>query len=173
MVVTLTGLLEIYNTYTKNHSVKVSEISKKIAQVIQLSEQVTNHIYYAGLVHDIGKAIIPKEIINKKTKLSKEEFELIKRHPIDTYKALEKAQGLNHIANIVLQHHERWDGGGYSNKLKGKDICLESRIIAISDAYDAMTSERPYRRALSKEEAIDEIKKMLANNLIKRLHLLQ
>ena len=159
MVVALTGLLEIYDTYTKNHSMNVSEISKRIAQVIQLSEKVTNQIYYAGLVHDIGKAIVPKEIINKKTKLSEAEFDLIKNHPLDAYKALKKSQGLNHIASIVLQHHERWDGYGYPNNLKGEDICLESRIIAIADAYDAMTSKRPYREALSKEEAINEIKK--------------
>jgi len=159
MIVTLTEFLEIYDQYTKNHSTNVAKIAKKIGKAINLSDQVTGQIYYAGLVHDIGKALISKEILNKKGKLSKEEFEIIKKHPGDAYKALKKSKELNNIANIVLQHHERWDGNGYPNGLKGEDIYLESRIMAIADSYDAMTSDRPYRKALSKQEAIDEIRK--------------
>lgn len=158
MIVALTGLLEVHDEYTKNHSANVAKISEKIGKAMNLSEKVINQIYYAGLVHDIGKALIQKEIINKKGKLSKEEFEIIKKHPVDGYNALKKSEELSNIANYVLQHHERWDGKGYPSGIKGENIYLESRIIAIADSYDAMISERPYRKALSKEEAIKEIR---------------
>lgn len=158
IVVILTELLEIHDKYTKNHSVSVAEISQKIAVAMELPEKVINEVYYAGLVHDIGKAIISNDIINKKGRLTEEEFEVIKKHPVYAYDTLEKAEGLKHIANIVLQHHERWDGSGYPNGVKGEDIYLESRILAVADAFDAMTSDRPYRKALSCEKAIEEVK---------------
>ncbi|MDM8533844.1 MEDS domain-containing protein [Clostridiaceae bacterium HSG29] len=158
IVFTLVELLEIHDKYTRKHSVTVAEFSKRIAKKMQLSEDIIDQIYYAGIVHDIGKTVISKEVINKKGKLTKDEFEIIKKHPIDGCKALKKVEGLSHIANIVLQHHERWDGTGYPCNLNGENIHLESRIIAIADAYDAMTSDRPYRKAFSKEEAIDEIR---------------
>jgi len=159
IIVTLTGLLEIHDKYTNNHSVNVAQIAKRIAKNMNLKEEKINQVYYAGLVHDIGKAIISKEIINKKGKLSEIEFEIIKKHPRDGYKALIKTKEIEYIANIVLQHHERWDGTGYPGCIKGENIFLESRIIAIADAYDAMTSDRPYRKALSKKEAIKELRK--------------
>jgi len=159
MIVTLTELLDIHDKYTKNHSVNVAKIAEKIGKEINLSDQTISQIYYAGLVHDIGKALIAKDIINKKGKLNKEEFEIIKKHPIDGYKTLKKTEALNKIANIVFQHHERWDGNGYPRALKGKEICLEARILAIADSYDAMMSDRPYRKALSKAEVINEIRK--------------
>jgi len=158
MIVSLSGLLEIHDEYTKNHSQKVADISKMIAQAMELPKENISQIYYAGLVHDIGKTLIPREIINKKGKLSKDEFEIIKKHPTHAYKALVKSKELNHIANIVLQHHERIDGKGYPLGLKADDILVESRILSIVDAYDAMTSHRPYRKKLTKEEAIQEIK---------------
>ncbi len=159
IIVTLTGLLEIHDKYTKNHSVNVAQISKRIAENMNLEEEDINQVYYAGLVHDIGKAIISNEIINKKGKLSEAEFEIIKKHPEDGYKALIKTKEIENIANIVFQHHERCDGAGYPRGIKGENIFLESKIIAIADAYDAMTSDRPYRKTLSKKDAINEIRK--------------
>jgi len=159
IIVTLTGLLEIHDKYTKNHSVNVAQISKRIAENMNLEEEDINQVYYAGLVHDIGKAIISNEIINKKGKLSEAEFEIIKKHPEDGYKALIKTKEIENIANIVFQHHERCDGTGYPSGIKGENIFLESKIIAIADAYDAMTSDRPYRKTLSKKDAINEIRK--------------
>jgi HD-GYP domain-containing protein (c-di-GMP phosphodiesterase class II) len=158
MIVSLTELLEIHDEYTKNHNENVANISKMIAKAMNFSDEETNQLYYAGLVHDIGKAVIPKEIINKNGKLNEEEYAIIKQHPLYGHKALVKSEVLNHISNIVLQHHERWDGKGYPNGIKGETIMYEARIIAIVDAYDAMTSDRPYRKALSKEESINEIK---------------
>src|SRR6056297_3856811 len=159
MIVSLSGLLEIHDEYTKNHSQKVADISKMIAQAMELPKENISQIYYAGLVHDIGKTLIPREIINKKGKLSKDEFEIIKKHPTHAYKALVKSKELNHITNIVLQHHERIDGKGYPLGLEGEDILIESRIISIADAYDAMRSDRPYRKALTKMEAFNELRK--------------
>jgi HD-GYP domain-containing protein (c-di-GMP phosphodiesterase class II) len=158
MILSLTELLEIHDEYTKNHNENVANISKMIAKAMNFSNEETNQLYYAGLVHDIGKAVIPKEIINKNGKLNEEEYAIIKQHPVYGHKALVKNEALNHISNIVLQHHERWDGKGYPNGIKGEAIMYEARIIAIVDAYDAMTSDRPYRKALSKEESINEIK---------------
>ena len=159
MVVSLTGLLEIHDKYTKNHSQNVANIAKSIAEKMNISKEKIVQIYYAGLVHDIGKALIPKEIINKNGKLTTAEYEIVKEHPGNAYKALINAEELNFIAKIVLGHHERWDGQGYPNSIAGDDICIESRILALADSYDAMTSERPYRKAFSKKEAIAEIHK--------------
>jgi putative nucleotidyltransferase with HDIG domain len=159
MIVTLTGFLEIHDVYTKNHSQNVADIAKKIAQKMGLPQQEVSQIYYAGLVHDIGKTLIPKEIINKTGKLSFDEFETVKQHPLIGYKALVNSKELSFIANIVLEHHERWDGKGYPSGIKGENIYLESRILCIADSYDAMTSDRPYRKAFSRQEAITEILK--------------
>lgn len=159
MIVSLTGLLEIHDQYTKNHSQNVAHLSKKIAEAMKLSKEKVNQIYYAGLVHDIGKTLIGNEIINKNGKLNQNEYEVIKKHPTYAYKALLKSKELNHIANIVLQHHERIDGKGYPLGLEGEDILVESRIISIADAYDAMRSDRPYRKALKDVEIFDELRK--------------
>lgn len=159
IIVTLTSFLEIHDVYTKNHSQNVADIAKKIAKEMGFSQQEIAQIYYAGLVHDIGKALIPKEIINKNSKLTHDEFEIVKQHPTIGYKALVNSKELNFIANIVLEHHERWDGTGYPSGIKGQDIYVESRILSIADSYDAMTSDRPYRKAFSKHDAILEIKK--------------
>ena len=159
MIVSLTGLLEIHDTYTRNHSQNVANIAKKIATAMNFAKTEIIQIYYAGLVHDIGKALIPKEIINKNGRLTTAEYEIVKKHPGNAYKALVNAEELNFIAKIVLEHHERWDGQGYPNSIAGDGICIESRILALADSYDAMTSERPYRKAFTKNEAIAEIHK--------------
>lgn len=159
IVLSLTRLLEIHDEYTKDHSQKVAIISKKIATEMGLSEAKILQVYYAGLVHDIGKIIIPKEIINKPGKLSDDEYDIVKKHPSYAYDVLSNSKELYSIANIVLQHHERWDGHGYPNGIKIDNIPMESRIIAVADSYDAMTSDRSYRRAFTKEEAIEEIKR--------------
>ena len=159
IVLSLTRLLEIHDEYTKDHSQKVAIISKKIATEMGLSEAKILQVYYAGLVHDIGKIIIPKEIINKPGKLSYDEYDIVKKHPSYAYDVLSNSKELYSIANIVLQHHERWDGHGYPNGIKIDNIPMESRIIAVADSYDAMTSDRSYRRAFTKEEAIEEIKR--------------
>jgi HD-GYP domain-containing protein (c-di-GMP phosphodiesterase class II) len=157
MVVTLTSFLEIHDVYTKYHSQNVAKLSRDIAQNMGLSDYSFSQIYYAGLVHDIGKAIIPKGIINKNGKLTFDEYETVKKHPLYAYEVLINSSELKEIATIVLQHHERWDGNGYPNGVSKNDISLEARIISIADTFDAMTSDRPYRKAFDKEIAIQEI----------------
>ena len=126
---------------------------------MELKKSDINNVYWAGMVHDIGKTLIPEHILNKDGKLSEEEYEEIKLHPVWGYQTLSNSSKLKNIADYVLYHHEKWDGNGYPEGLAGKDIPLISRILSIADAWDAMRSDRSYREALSKEEAINELKK--------------
>jgi putative nucleotidyltransferase with HDIG domain len=116
-----------------------------------------NEVKTAGLLHDIGKIIIPIEIITKEGKLTAEEYDLIKGHPEIGFRILNSTHDMRNIANIVLNHHERWDGLGYPRGIKTDEIPLQSRIIAIADAFDAMTSKRSYREVCTNREALDEI----------------
>jgi len=112
----------------------------------------------AALMHDVGKIFIPKEIINKRSKLTKEEFELIKKHPIKGYKMLKNSNSFPYHSCIgILHHHERFNGTGYPTGLSGEEISLLGRIITVSDVYDALTSDRPYRKALFPSEAVEYI----------------
>jgi len=141
------------------HSRRVSEISCLFGTALGFSDQNIDEIKTIGLLHDIGKIGINEDLLNKPGKLLDSEFEEIKRHPEIGYRILSMVNDMSDIANYILYHHERWDGNGYPRKLSGVDIPLQSRIISIVDAYDAMTSERSYKIGLSKEEAIMELKK--------------
>ena len=123
----------------------------------KIPPSISQKTYWAGLVHDIGKILIPKEILNKPSSLSPEEYAVIQEHPALGYTMLTKAERLEGIAPFVLHHHERWDGRGYPNCLQGNDIPLISRILSVADAWDAMTSSRSYRQALSEDIARREI----------------
>jgi len=138
-----------------NHGQSI--VASKIAEKMGLSEEEINNTYWAGMAHDIGKLLVSIDILNKKTSLTDKEYELIKKHPIWGYKALSKSDSLKHIAKYVLYHHERWDGRGYPEGIKGDNIPLISRILAVADAWDAMTSKRAYRAPFSREEALKEI----------------
>ncbi|MDK2886651.1 MAG: hypothetical protein PWP54_1214 [Thermosipho sp. (in: thermotogales)] len=159
IVLALVNALEAYDIYTRGHSERVALYATQIAEKMGLDKEIIRKIYWASLVHDIGKLNIPHEILNKPSKLTKEEYEIIKQHPIKGYQILKELEGLSNIAEIVKYHHERWDGKGYPEGLKGEEIPLEVKIIAVADSYDAMTTERPYRKALTKEEAIKELLK--------------
>jgi HD-GYP domain-containing protein (c-di-GMP phosphodiesterase class II)/ABC-type amino acid transport substrate-binding protein len=157
IIFSMVKMLEIHDEYAKGHSETVSDYSKQLAKYIGMSNEKVNEIYYAGLVHDIGKILISKDIINKAGKLTIEEYEEIKMHPIFGYKSLNKSKVTKDIAKYVLYHHERIDGDGYPEGLKGEEIPIESRIIAIADSFDAMTAERNYKKNISKEDALKEI----------------
>ena len=157
MILSLTSLLEIHDTYTKGHNEEVANLSKEIAQEMDLGPQVVKDTYWAGLLHDIGKIVIPQHILNKKGRLSDDEYEIIKKHPEWGFKALKNSKELFELAEYILNHHERWDGQGYPNGLKGEEIPVVSQILALADAWDAMTSQRSYRDPLSKETALREI----------------
>ncbi|TDX48419.1 HD domain-containing phosphohydrolase [Orenia marismortui] len=158
IIFSIVKMLEIHDEYTTGHSENVAKISKKIAQRMDLSDIAINQAYWAGLVHDIGKILIPKEILNKEEKLTDEEYKLIKEHPVWAYDTLKSCEKLRNIAEIVLYHHEAWDGGGYPEEIKKDQIPLISQIITVADTWDAMRSNRSYRKALDKEIAIQEIK---------------
>ena len=152
-------IIELKDKYTKGHSERVANISVKIAKRLGLSAEDVDMVHWVGIIHDIGKVGIPDEILNKAMKLTKEEYEIVKKHPTLGEQVINQMSYLKDLAPIVRHHHEKWDGTGYPDGLKGKEIPLLSRILAVADAFDAMTSDRSYRKALSIEEALNEIKK--------------
>lgn len=141
----------------KQHSYNVSRLSEKIGGALDLSPDTLQELRTGGLMHDIGKITIDESILAKPEPLTDAERLEVLRHAETGYRILCSVSGFANIAEHVLAHHERWDGQGYPKGLKGEEIPLEARIIAVAEAYDAMTTETPYRRALSKEEAIREI----------------
>ncbi len=145
------------NEREKDHSQRVGEIAVKIAGLMNLESDVINTIRVAGYLHDIGKIGIDESILNKQGKLNDIEWEEIKLHTIKGARILERSQEYFDIYNIVLSHHEKYDGSGYPNGLSGENIPLEARIIAIADSYDAMTKERTYKATLTHKEALYEI----------------
>lgn len=153
----LTGALEARDTYTKGHSDRVSNIAKKIALGLGFDDERTELTHIAAHLHDIGKIGIPDDILYKAGRLTNEEYEIIKRHSQIGHDILYKSDSLRGIAKIVLHHHEAFDGSGYPLGLVGEDIPLESRILAITDSIDAMTSERPYRKPLTILECKEEL----------------
>lgn len=145
------------NKREEKHSYRVSEYCNELGKAMNLPDGEIQELKTAGLLHDIGKVAINENILNKPGTLTEEEMEELKRHPEIGYRILSSVNDMAEMAEYVLAHHERWDGTGYPKRLKGNEIPLKSRIIAIADAYDAMTSDRSYRNALSKEEAIEEL----------------
>lgn len=142
-----------------SHSKRVSALCATIATEMQLGKDTVNQIKMAGLIHDIGKIGISETILNKPGPLDEAEWEEMKKHPEASWRILNSVKEFTELADFVLEHHEKWDGSGYPRGLQGEKISLQARIIALADAYDAMTSKRSYRKGLTKEEAITEIKK--------------
>ncbi len=158
IILSIIKLLEIHDSYTKGHSQNVGNLAKKIAVKLSLSDKDIKDAYWSGIVHDIGKILIPKDILNKNGKLTNEEYNIIKKHPKWGYETLVKSNSLKHIAKYVHYHHERWDGSGYPEGKKDNNIPLISQIICLADSWDAMCSTRPYRKPLSRDEALNEVK---------------
>jgi len=145
--------------YTAGHQRNVSDLAVAIGKTMGLDEETCDCLRVSGLLHDIGKISIPTEILTRPGKLTAIEFSLIKEHSKNGYNILKEIDLPWPVADIVLQHHERLDGSGYPEGLKGDVIRLESKIIAVADVVEAMASHRPYREALGLEAAIDEIVK--------------
>jgi response regulator RpfG family c-di-GMP phosphodiesterase len=156
---TIGKIVETKDPYTSGHQKNVSQIATFIAQEMKLPQDKIKGIRIASLVHDIGKISIPTEILNKPTKLSEIEFNLIKAHSQISYDILKSIEFSWPIAQIVLQHHERLNGSGYPQGLKGEDILLEARILGVVDVVEAMSSHRPYRPAWGIDKALEEISK--------------
>ncbi|MCF6290010.1 MAG: HD domain-containing protein [Desulfobacterales bacterium] len=149
--------VEARDAYTAGHQKRTTNIARCIAQEMGLSEEQIDGIRMAGVVHDLGKISIPAEILSKPGKINEVEFSLIKNHPLAGFEILKEIEFQRPVAQIVLQHHERMDGSGYPYGLKGEDILLEARIIAVADVIEAMASHRPYRAAIGLKEAMIEI----------------
>ncbi len=154
----LKTLTEKYS-YEYIHSKRVSEFCRKMGQVLNLSEDEINELETAGMYHDIGKISIPDAILDKPGRLTEEEFTIMKTHCEVGYQILKAADAYSNLAEYALSHHERWDGLGYPHGLKGEDIPLSARIICIADAFEAMTTDRVYRKKITVKEAAQEIKR--------------
>lgn len=150
--------LDKKDKYTKSHSGRVVEWAPLMAKAMKLNERELQILLSASLFHDVGKIEISNEILHKPASLSEMEFASIKNHPT-IGKAIAENHHLYEVGDVIEQHHERLDGSGYPNGLKGDDIRIEAKIIAVIDSYDAMTSNRPYRDGLSRKEAVEELNK--------------
>jgi putative nucleotidyltransferase with HDIG domain len=150
--------LELKDPYTRGHSERVAKYALMFANEIgKFSKEEQKSFYYACLLHDIGKVNIPDQILMKPGKLTNEEFEIIKTHPVVGAEAVKNVEGIKNSIYVIRSHHERWDGKGYPDQLKGEEIPLLARVSAIADAFDAMTSSRSYRDAMPFEEAYNRI----------------
>ena len=157
MVKGVIATLELKDPYTRGHSERVAEYAMSLAKATgKVNESELHYFYYACLLHDIGKVNIPDTILAKHGKLTEEEYEVIKTHPVVGAKAIEDVEGIGDNLAVVYHHHERWDGKGYPDGLAGEETPLVARITAVADAFDAMTSTRSYRPALPYEEAYNE-----------------
>ncbi|WP_287570028.1 HD-GYP domain-containing protein [Thermosipho sp. (in: thermotogales)] len=159
LLTALAKSLEEKDSYTFGHGENVAKISVAIAKELGIQVNELNLIEIAGLLHDVGKIGIPDFIVTKTGKLTRDEYEIMKEHPKKGYEILSQiTEFKDTVAKWVLHHHERWDGKGYPEGISGEEIPLESRILMIADVYHALTSDRPYREAWSKEQAIGFIK---------------
>ncbi len=159
-LLTLVNALDARDTETEGHSERVTYYTLELAKNMGIKdEKFLKTLKIAALLHDIGKIGIPDEILRKPGKLSEEEWQIMKQHPMLGYKILKNIKQLNDVAEIVLHHHERFDGTGYPVGLRGEEIPLGSRIFSVADTIDAMTSDRPYRKALTFEKTAEELKK--------------
>lgn len=158
-IYTIVNTLHEKNRREEQHSKRVSEIGYAFGRAIGLSERQINELKTIGLLHDVGKIGIDEKILNKMGHLTDSEYLEMKKHPEIGYRILSTVNEMGEIADYVLAHHEHYNGAGYPKRLKGEEIPYLSRIVAIIDAYDAMTSDRTYRLAMSNEEAIKEMKR--------------
>ncbi len=151
--------LEEKDNYTHGHSIRVADYATLLGESLGFSEVQQRELELAAILHDIGKIGIPDAVLLKPGRLTKAEFEIMKSHPSRSARILEKISALRNIIPGIKYHHERWDGLGYPEGLKGEEIPVIARIVLIADTYDAMTSTRPYRLALTKEVAFEELRR--------------
>lgn len=158
-IASLAAVVDARDPHTLGHSERVSNYAAKIAERLGLSSDEVRVVREAALLHDIGKIGIRDSVLLKPTTLTEEEMEEVKRHPSLSATILQPLKSLDHLIPAIYHHHERYDGDGYVENLAGKDIPLEARILALADAFDAMLSHRPYKRALSLREAVQELER--------------
>jgi len=158
-VAVLAAAVDAKDPYTADHSAEVAQLGRLVARILNLDEPEVHRIYLAGLLHDVGKTVVPQEILLKPGKLTAEEWQVMRSHVDAGVRIVDSIGGLAGVAPIVAASHEQLDGRGYPNGLKGEDIPLGSRIMLVIDAYNALTTNRPYRAARSQEAALQELEK--------------
>ncbi len=159
MLSMLSRAIEARDPYTRGHSTRVTELAEAVAQRLGWSEERIASLRVGGPLHDIGKLAVSDEVLCKEGRLDDDELAQIREHPKIGAKLLLRVTALREAIPYVLYHHERWDGTGYPSGKAGEEIPVEARVLAIADAFDAMTSDRPYRSALSREEALAEVER--------------
>ncbi len=157
LVLSLVRTLELYDSYTGGHSEEVADLSLEISKKLRLEEDQKRQIYWSAIVHDIGKIGIDINILNKKGKLTDQEYSFIKKHPVYGYDILRKTDALKDVAITVRHHHEWWDGSGYPDQLKGMEIPFSSQILHVCDAVSAMAKDRIYKAKLSEKEILEQL----------------
>jgi putative nucleotidyltransferase with HDIG domain len=156
-IAAISAMVELRDPYTAGHQRNVAQIASAIAQEMKLPPARIEGLNLASIVHDVGKINIPAEILSRPGRLSSAEFDLIKQHPVSGYEILRGIDFPWPIAQVVRQHHERLDGSGYPDGLRGDEILMEARIMAVADVIEAMASHRPYRAGLGIDMALKEI----------------
>jgi HD-GYP domain-containing protein (c-di-GMP phosphodiesterase class II) len=165
----LASALEAKDAYTAGHSTRVADLARRIALAVGLTRVAAETIAQAGLLHDLGKIGIPERILAKPGPLAPEEWAVMQRHPLISAQIVAPLEFFDQGAVIVRHHHERWDGSGYPDGLQGDLIPLGSRIVAVADVWDALTSDRPYRQRLPLDEARRELAAQAGRTLDARL----
>ncbi|MCC6187814.1 MAG: response regulator [Anaerolineales bacterium] len=158
-VLMLANVVEARDRYTRGHIERVQRLGLQLARSMNWSEEALAVLEFGALLHDLGKILISRTILNKRGRLEADEWEVLRRHPEDGAQMLAGVDHLRAAVPYLLAHHERWDGGGYPRGLAGTAIPVEGRLLAVVDAYDAMTTERAYRAALAKDDACAEIER--------------
>ena len=154
---TLVSLVDLRDSYTGGHSTRVAAYTRRMGLRLGLEERTLDTTVLAASLHDIGKIGVPDHVLLKPGKLTEEEFEYIRKHSEFGWMVLRNLEGMEEASLMLLHHHERFGGGGYPGELSGEDIPFGARMIAVADAYDALTTDRPYRKGRTHQDALNEI----------------
>jgi putative nucleotidyltransferase with HDIG domain len=161
----LAQTIELKDPYTRGHCDRVANLAVRIAKLLDLSVDMQRKIKYGSWLHDCGKIGVPEKVLNATRKLEADEYELIKNHPSWGADVARKANLSSVIINVILCHHERFDGTGYPNGLCGEEIPIEARVVSVADVFDALSSDRPYRKGLSQNEVLEIVVSMKGKEL--------
>lgn len=164
-LVTLANSIDSKDSYTRGHSQRVGDLAAEIGQELKLPRHDVENLRYGGILHDVGKIGVPESILCKPSRLTSEEMQVMRQHPEMGASIVRPVTFLNAIRHAIRNHHERWDGEGYPDKLKGEDIPLIARIINCADTYDACTSTRPYQVAMSAEKTLEILENLRGSQL--------
>jgi putative nucleotidyltransferase with HDIG domain len=159
MLTSLSAAIEARDPYTRGHSLRVTALAEGVARWLGWTESRIETLRIGGALHDIGKLTVPASILSKPGPLTPDELDTIRTHPAAGARLIEPIHSVRPALPYVLHHHERWDGGGYPHGLHGSAIPVEARVLSVADAFDAMTSGRPYRDALSEPDALLEVER--------------